>query len=158
MPSSPPHTCEIPLIVASAVCPPARGDSAAGPVSAAHANRRRGQPSAGGAAPLQVWPSAVRGFAVSLRVSPSVPLGFRRGHRGVSPQAPPGTSDCPADGRTERSTDMTTKDDVREVAQATAWNPVKKLADLGVRSGHAYTAGFAAIGLSMLSWMTARGK
>src|SRR5690606_19585574 len=117
MPSSPPHTCEIPLIVASAVCPPAGGDSAGGPVSAAHANRRR-----------------------------------------VSPQSPPGTSDCPADGRTERSTDMTTKDDVREVAQATAWNPVKKLADLGVRSGHAYTAGFAAIGLSMLSWMTARGK
>jgi hypothetical protein len=53
---------------------------------------------------------------------------------------------------------MTTKDDVREVALATAWNPVKKLAELGVRSGHAYTAGFAAVGLSMLSWMTSRGK
>jgi hypothetical protein len=53
---------------------------------------------------------------------------------------------------------MTTKDDVREVALATAWNPVKKLAELGVRSGHAYTAGFAAVALSMLSWVTSRGK
>ncbi|MFD0556597.1 hypothetical protein FB566_1841 [Stackebrandtia endophytica] len=51
---------------------------------------------------------------------------------------------------------MVNKDDVREAAQRTAWNPVAKLADMGVRPGHAYTAAFISIGLSVASWTLSR--
>lgn len=42
---------------------------------------------------------------------------------------------------------------LKKAAEATAWNPMKILSDRGVRSGHAYTAGLIAMGLSCLSWM-----
>lgn len=53
---------------------------------------------------------------------------------------------------------MKTKKQVRKAAQATEWNPLGILSDWGVRSSHAYTAGFIAIGISLLSWLVSRGK
>jgi hypothetical protein len=53
---------------------------------------------------------------------------------------------------------MVGKKDVQKAAKATAWNPVGVLASWGVRSGHAYTAGFVAVGISLLSWLVSRGK
>ena len=53
---------------------------------------------------------------------------------------------------------MIDKKDVRKGAEATAWNPVRVLSQWGVRSGHAYTAGFVSIGISLLSWLISRGK
>ncbi len=53
---------------------------------------------------------------------------------------------------------MMEKKDVRKAAEATAWNPVGVLSKWGVRSGHAYTAGFISIGISLLSWLISRGK
>lgn len=53
---------------------------------------------------------------------------------------------------------MVDKNDVRKVAEATALNPVRVLSNWGVRSGHAYTAGFASIAISLLSWLISRGK
>ncbi|WP_254408799.1 hypothetical protein [Streptomyces sp. AC495_CC817] len=53
---------------------------------------------------------------------------------------------------------MNTKKKVRKAAEATAWNPLRMLGGWGVRSSHAYTAGFVAIGVSFLSWMVSRGK
>lgn len=53
---------------------------------------------------------------------------------------------------------MINEKDIQKAAQATAWNPVKALSDRGVRSGHAYTAGFAAVGIALASWMLSRGK
>lgn len=53
---------------------------------------------------------------------------------------------------------MIDKKDVRKGAEATAWNPVRVLSHWGVRSGHAYTAGFVSIGISLLSWLISRGK
>lgn len=48
--------------------------------------------------------------------------------------------------------------DVRKAVEATGWNPIAIISSWGVRSGHAYTAGFAAIGLSMITWLVSRGK
>lgn len=53
---------------------------------------------------------------------------------------------------------MSTKKNVRKAAQATAWNPLALLSNWGVRSSHAYTAGFIAIGVSLLSWLVSRKK
>lgn len=53
---------------------------------------------------------------------------------------------------------MVKKKDVRKAAEATAWSPVAVLSRWGVRSGHAYTAGFVSIGVSLLSWLISRGK
>ena len=35
---------------------------------------------------------------------------------------------------------------------------LKKLSDMGIKSDHLYTAGFASIGLTFLSWAVSRGK
>jgi hypothetical protein len=53
---------------------------------------------------------------------------------------------------------MSTKKQVRRAAAATAWNPLRVLSGWGVRSSHAYTAGFIAIGVSFLSWLVSRGR
>lgn len=53
---------------------------------------------------------------------------------------------------------MADKKDVQKAAKATAWNPVGALANWGVRSGHAYTAGFVSVGISLLTWLISRGK
>ncbi len=53
---------------------------------------------------------------------------------------------------------MNTKKQVRKAAQATDWNPLRLLGSWGVRSSHAYTAGFLAIGVSLLSWLISRGR
>lgn len=53
---------------------------------------------------------------------------------------------------------MLGKKDVQKATKATAGNPVGVLANWGVRSGHAYTAGFISIGISLLSWLISRGK
>lgn len=37
-------------------------------------------------------------------------------------------------------------------------NPIRMLYAQGLRSNHAYVAGFASIGLSLLSWIVSRGK
>jgi len=53
---------------------------------------------------------------------------------------------------------MDTKREVQKAAAATDWNPVTHLSGWGVRSGHAYTAGFLSIGVSLVSWLVSRGK
>lgn len=53
---------------------------------------------------------------------------------------------------------MANKKSAKKAAEATAWNPVRLLSSWGLRSGHAYTAGFASIGISLLSWLVSRGK
>ena len=53
---------------------------------------------------------------------------------------------------------LNTKKQVRKAAAATASNPLQLLGSWGVRSSHAYTAGFAAIGVSFLSWLISRGR
>ncbi|WOF24365.1 hypothetical protein N8K70_06775 [Microbacterium betulae] len=50
---------------------------------------------------------------------------------------------------------MSTK---RDLEKAAGWNPLSVLSKWGVRSNHAYAAGFAAVGLSLLSWLLSRGK
>ncbi|GAA1133924.1 hypothetical protein [Citricoccus alkalitolerans] len=35
---------------------------------------------------------------------------------------------------------------------------LKKLSEMGVKSGYLYTAGFASIGLTFMSWAASRGK
>ncbi len=53
---------------------------------------------------------------------------------------------------------MVDKKGIQKAAEATAWNPVQILSNWGVRSGHAYTAGFVSVGISLLSWLISRGK
>ena len=53
---------------------------------------------------------------------------------------------------------MDTKREVQKAAAATDWNPVTYLSNWGVRSSHAYTAGFLSIGVSLVSWLISRGK
>lgn len=53
---------------------------------------------------------------------------------------------------------MNTKKQIRKAAEATDWNPLRILSALGVRSSHAYTAGFISIGVSFLSWVLSRSK
>ncbi len=53
---------------------------------------------------------------------------------------------------------MVGKKDVEDVVEATAWNPVQSLSRMGVRSGHAYTAGLLSIGISLVSWLISRNK
>lgn len=50
------------------------------------------------------------------------------------------------------------KKKVKKAAEATAWNPMRALSDLGIRSNHAYTAGLISAGFSLLSWMFSRRK
>ncbi|KAB1650496.1 hypothetical protein F8O04_03710 [Pseudoclavibacter endophyticus] len=47
---------------------------------------------------------------------------------------------------------------MRKAAESTAWSPVRTLSGWGVRSGHAYTAGFASIGFTLVSWLMSRGN
>jgi len=53
---------------------------------------------------------------------------------------------------------MVDKKQVQKVAEATAVNPIAVLSRWGVRSGHAYTAGFVSVGVSLVSWLISRGK
>jgi len=46
---------------------------------------------------------------------------------------------------------------VRKAAAQTAWNPLELLGRWGVRSSHAYAAGFLAIGASVLKWLLTLG-
>lgn len=45
-----------------------------------------------------------------------------------------------------------------EMEKAARMNPVAMLNRWGVRSSHAYLGGFAAIGISVVSWLLSRGK
>jgi hypothetical protein len=38
------------------------------------------------------------------------------------------------------------------------FDPIKYAHDLGLQSKHAYTLGFASIGLTFLAWLVSRGK
>ena len=42
---------------------------------------------------------------------------------------------------------------VRQAAAKTAWNPLEMLGRWGVRSSHAYAAGFLAIAATVLKWL-----
>lgn len=53
---------------------------------------------------------------------------------------------------------MNVKKDVQKAAQATAWNPMRVVSGWGVRSSHAYVAGFAAVAISFTSWVASRGS
>lgn len=53
---------------------------------------------------------------------------------------------------------MSVQDSVRKTAEVTAWNPLQKVSKMGVRSSHAYTAGFVSVGVSLVSWLVSRGK
>ncbi|MGO2111637.1 MAG: hypothetical protein ACTH31_08495 [Pseudoclavibacter sp.] len=59
---------------------------------------------------------------------------------------------------TRKETGMVGKRDVKKAAEATSWSPIRVLSGWGVRSGHGYTAGFAAIGISLVSWLVSRAK
>ena len=45
-----------------------------------------------------------------------------------------------------------------EISEITEFDPIEKAHDLGLRSNHAYIAGFASIGLSLGAWLLSRGK
>ncbi len=51
---------------------------------------------------------------------------------------------------------MDIKESVQKAAAVTAWDPVAMLSSRGVRSGHLYTAGLLAVGLSFASWLISR--
>ncbi|WP_417374499.1 hypothetical protein [Glutamicibacter protophormiae] len=53
---------------------------------------------------------------------------------------------------------MSTKRQMQKAAEATAWNPLSLLSGWGIRSSHAYTAGFVSIAISFLSWLISRKK
>lgn len=53
---------------------------------------------------------------------------------------------------------MSVQHNVRKAAEVTAWNPMKRISDMGIRSSHAYLAGFASVGVSFVSWLLSRGK
>jgi len=42
--------------------------------------------------------------------------------------------------------------------QETAFNPIVSAHELGIRSSHAYTAGFASIALTFAAWLMSRAK
>jgi len=44
------------------------------------------------------------------------------------------------------------------IEQAASFDPIALAHGLGVRSQHAYIAGFASIGLSFTTWLISRGK
>ncbi|XPP27196.1 MAG: hypothetical protein ACNYNX_03170 [Leucobacter sp.] len=46
---------------------------------------------------------------------------------------------------------MDTKKQLKKAAEATAWNPMRKLHDWGVRSSHAYSLGLLALGVCLVS-------
>lgn len=46
---------------------------------------------------------------------------------------------------------MSMKQEVKKVAKAANYDPMKKLASWGVRSSHAYTAGLVMLGLSIVT-------
>jgi hypothetical protein len=45
-----------------------------------------------------------------------------------------------------------------EINEVTAFDPIEKAHELGIRSNHAYIAGFVSIGLSLGAWALSRGK
>jgi hypothetical protein len=45
-----------------------------------------------------------------------------------------------------------------EISEVTEFDPIQKAHDLGLRSRHAYIAGFASIGLSLGSWLVSRAN
>lgn len=53
---------------------------------------------------------------------------------------------------------MSTNKSIIKAAQSSAWNPIRMAAGWGVRSSHAYTAGFIAVGVSFVSWLISRKK
>lgn len=53
---------------------------------------------------------------------------------------------------------MSTKRQMQKAAKATAWNPLSLVSGWGVRSSHAYTAGFISIAISLFSWLISRKK
>jgi hypothetical protein len=44
-----------------------------------------------------------------------------------------------------------------EISEITEFDPIEKAHDLGLRSNHAYIAGFVSIGLSLGAWLASRG-
>jgi hypothetical protein len=44
----------------------------------------------------------------------------------------------------------------KNIIKDVGFNPIRKAHDLGFRSNHAYTLGFASIGLSALAWAVSR--
>ncbi len=47
--------------------------------------------------------------------------------------------------------------DTRKTVAKAALNPIAALSQWGVRSEHAYLAGFASVGISFVSWLVSRG-
>lgn len=42
--------------------------------------------------------------------------------------------------------------------ETVAFNPIATVHEMGITSGHAYTAGFASIALSIAAWLMSRAK
>jgi len=45
-----------------------------------------------------------------------------------------------------------------EISEVTEFDPIQKAHDLGLRSSHAYLAGFGSIALSLGSWLVSRAN
>lgn len=45
-----------------------------------------------------------------------------------------------------------------DISEVTEFDPIEKAHQLGLRSSHAYVAGFASIGLSLGAWLLSRGR
>jgi hypothetical protein len=45
-----------------------------------------------------------------------------------------------------------------EISEITDFDPIEKAHQLGIRSNHAYIAGFASIGIALGAWIVSRGK
>ncbi len=45
-----------------------------------------------------------------------------------------------------------------DISEVTEFDPIEKAHELGLRSSHAYIAGFASIGLSLGAWLLSRGR
>jgi hypothetical protein len=46
----------------------------------------------------------------------------------------------------------------RTVSKAQGFDPIAKASDLGIRSSHAYIAGFASVIVALLAWLGSRAK
>lgn len=53
---------------------------------------------------------------------------------------------------------MSIQETIRKADEISSWTPLEKIGKLGIRSSHAYIAGFVSVGLSFASWLMSRKK
>ncbi|MCU1404449.1 MAG: hypothetical protein JWQ43_752 [Glaciihabitans sp.] len=46
----------------------------------------------------------------------------------------------------------------KKAVEIATFNPIKTVSDLGIRSEHAYIAGFASVAIALAAWLVSRGK